>query len=316
MRLVVSFPPHAVCGQTVRCFNTDWLLAALPAALAGVYFYGLRAALVLAITTATAMVTEAICQKVAGDPVDLGDRHAALLGLLLGLTLSPFTPWWMAVIGAMAAVGVGKAIFGGVGFYPFHPVLVAYLVLYLSWPELLTGYAEPQPFTLWPEFNQVKSPLMLIKDDVAEIGNFEFWKLFTGNFAGPIGTSAPALILGGLLLLKQGILKWRITLGMFLGLALMAVIYHAINPDQYPAWWWHVFAGSFGMTAVLLGPEPTTTPVTNWGMILFGLGAGLTCFFIRTYAPHPDGAFYGVMVFNAATPILDRIKPKALGVGR
>lgn len=314
MKLVVSFSPHSLSRHTIGSFNLTWLLCALPAAVAGVVLYGLRAVLILALTTVTAMVTEKIAFKALGRQSNLKDLHAVLIGFFLGLTLSPATPWWTAIIAAVVAVALGKMIFGGLGFYPFSPVLVGWVVTYLSFPDLIATYIEPQPGVLWPALTKAATPLMAIKADPAEMYTYTFGTLFFGGYAGPIGaSSALAILIGGLVLWARGYLKPHITLGFLVGLAAMSITYAAVNPDLYAPCWWQLLTGTALLTAFLLAPEPTTSPVTPWGMILFGLGAGITTYFIRVYNVHPDGAFYGVLVFNALTPILDRIKTAPFG---
>ncbi len=314
MKLTVSFSPHALARHTISSYNTTWLIAAAPAAVAGIYFYGLRAAVILALTTLSALLTEALAKKIMNKPASLEDRHAALIGFLVGLTLSPAVPWWLALIAAATAVAMGKMFFGGLGFYPFHPVLVGWVVCYLSWPDLMGTYITPQPGAFWPGIDEAQLPLMLIKMDPSEVYTYGFWTLFLGAYPGPIGaTSALAVIVGGLFLFIRGYLPPLIPVGMLLGVFITALIYSALDPDLYAPAWWHLFTGTLMLSAVLLAPEPTTSPMTTWGLFLFGLGAGLTTIMIRVYGPHPDGAFFGVLAFNALTPILDRIKPKPLG---
>ncbi|MCG8376326.1 MAG: RnfABCDGE type electron transport complex subunit D, partial [Chlorobiales bacterium] len=121
MKLVVSLPPHALAKHSLKSFHLTWLGAMIPAAAAGVYFYGLTALLVLALTTLTAILTEGLISRIINKPSTLGDAHAALLGLTLGLTLSPIIPWWTAVIASLIMIILAKAFFGGLAFYPFHP---------------------------------------------------------------------------------------------------------------------------------------------------------------------------------------------------
>lgn len=314
MRLTVSFSPHTLSRHTLGSYHLTWLACALPAALAGVILYGFRAVLILALTTITAVIAEELSFRVLGRDHDLRDGHAALVGFLFGLTLSPVTPFWVAIIGAVVAVVLGKMLFGGLGYYPFNPVLVGWVVCYMSFPDLMATYIEPAPGTAWPAAEEALTPIMAFQADPSELYTWSAGQLFMGGYAGPIGaSSALALIIGGLVLLARGYLKPHITIGFLAGLVIMSLIYSGIDPDLYAPWWWQILVGQALLAAIFLAPEPTTSPVTPWGMLLFGLGAGLTCFFIRTYGSHPDGALYGVLFFNALTPILDRIKSAPFG---
>ena len=314
MRTVVSFPPHTLARHTVGSYNRVWFYCALPMAGAGICLYGLRAVLILALTTVAAVVAEWMANKVMSRPATCGDMHAVLIGFLVGLTLSPAVPWWVAVVASMTAVVLGKMLFGGLGFFPFHPVLVGWVVAYLSWPELMTTYIAPAPGALWPAAETAELPLALVRIDPSEVYTYGFKALFFGVYPGPIGaSSALAIIIGGAALWIRGYLKWEIMAGFLIALAATSQIYAFINPDLYAPFWWHLFVGSALMTAFFLAPEPTTSPVTCRGMFLFGLGAGIITYMVRVYGIHPDGAFYGVLIFNALTPLLDSFRSKPLG---
>lgn len=315
MRLTVSFSPHRLQAHTLASYNMTWIMACIPPALAGFYFFGLRVLVTLIVGAVAAMAGEALVQKLSGKEIDLSDNHSALVGILLGLTMSPATPWWVTMLAAFLGIILGKMVFGGKGYYPFNPILVGYMIAYISWPDLVTGFVEPVPGSFgWPELAKATSPIMAVHSDPGEILSFELSQLFMGSYPGPIGaTCVPALIISALFLMAKGYLKVGIPVGMIIGLGWLAALYNAINPDAYPGVIWHLVTGTFLLTAVLIGPEPTTTPVSCAGKFLFGFGAGMTAFFIRTYGAHPDGIFYGVLIFNALTPILDRIKPKPVG---
>ena len=314
MKLVVSFSPHSLCRHTISSSNMTWILCGLPAALAGVYLYGVMALLTITLSILAAAVAEFVCFKILGKETNLHDNHAVLIGFFLGLTLSPATPWWVTVIAGFSAVVLGKMLFGGFGYFPFNSVIVGWVVCYLSFPELMTTYIEPQPGSLWPAINPAETPILLFRGDPSEVYAFAWYQLFLGNYPGPIGaSSALAIIIGGLFLFARGYLKPGITIGYLVGLGGMAAIFHAIDPDIYAAWWWHLLVGQAMLAAFFLATEPTTSPVTNPGMLLFGLGAGMTAYFITAFGSPPDGALYGVLFFNAITPILDRLKPKPYG---
>jgi len=314
MKLVVSFPPHALASHTLRSFHLTWLLAGLPAAAAGVYLYGARALVVLALTTLTAVAVEALVQKLTGRQVTVGDGQAALIGFLLGLTLSPATPWWVALVAATVAVVMGKMIFGGLGFYPFHPVLVAWVVCYLSWPELVAASFEPQPGVWWPELTEAARPYLLIRQDPSEILAFGCWSRFLGGYPGPIGgSSGLAVVIGAVWLFFRGYLPPALPLAFLAAVGVTAHIYHLAEPDLFAPFWWHCLSGTLLLAALILAPEPTTSPVTTPALILFGLGAGLCTVIMRIHGVRPEAAFYGILIFNALTPILDRIRPKPFG---
>ena len=315
MKMIVSFPPHDLARHTLKSYNLTWLVAAAPAAAAGVCFYGLGALLILILTTLTAVVVEALVARIGGMGKTVGDGQAALMGLLLGLTLSPTVPWWLAVIASAMAVVLGKMLFGGNGFYPFHPVLVGWVVAYLSWPELMSAYVAPAPGSFGGELSEAVRPYLLIRQDPSEILGFEFWsRLVGGSYAGPIGgSSGLAVLLGAVWLFIRGYLPPAIPLAVLATAGVTAELYHLAHPDLFAPWWFHLTSGTILLAALLLAPEPTTSPVTRPAMILFGLGIGLGLMIFRVHGTRPEAAFYAILIFNALTPILDRIRPRPYG---
>jgi electron transport complex protein RnfD len=315
MKLVVSFPPHALARHTVRSYHLTWMIAALPAAAAGVCFYGLKALFVLALTTVTAVAAEAAVERLTKRPTTAGNCHSALIGLLLGLTLTPAIPWWAAMVAAVVAVVMAKMVYGGLGFFPFNPVLVGWVVAYLSWPDLIAAYVEPQPGSFWPEFIEGIRPYLLIREDPSEILMYSAWGRFVGGaYAGPIGgSSALAVLIGAAWLFIRGYLPPLLPLGFFLASGITAGIYHLVEPDLYASFWFHWFSGTVMLAALLIGTEPTTSPVTPKGLFFFGVAAGFLTIIFRIHGTHPEAAFSAFLMLNTLTPILDRIRPAVFG---
>jgi len=316
MKLVVSLPPHALAKHSLRSYHLTWLGAMIPAAAAGLCFYGLKALLVLVLTTLTAIITEALVNKIISKPSTLGDAHAALLGLTLGLTLTPTIPWWAAVVAAGIMIVLAKSFYGGLAFYPFHPVLVAWVVAYISWPDLMSAYVLPQPGSFGGgEFTEAVRPYLLIRQDPSEILSFEFWSRFVGGgYGGPIGgSSGLAVLIGAAWLFIRGYLPPALPLAVLVGAGVSAELYHLANPEIFAPWWFHLTSGTLLLGAFLLAPEPTTSPMTGQGMVLFGLGIGLGTIIFRVHGTRPEAVFYAILIFNALTPILDRFRPKPFG---
>lgn len=315
MKLIVSFPPHDLARHSLKSYNLTWLVAALPAAAAGVCFYGLGALFILVLTTLTAVVVEALVAKIGGLGQTIGDGHAALMGLLLGLTLSPTVPWWLAVIASAVTVVLGKMLFGGNGFYPFHPVLVGWVVAYLSWPDLMSAYVAPAPGAFGGELTEAVRPYLLMREDPSEILNYAFWARFLGgSYAGPIGASSGlAVLIGAAWLFIRGYLPPAIPLAILVAAGVTAELYHLAQPQVFAPWWVHLTSGTVLLSALILATEPTTSPVSRPAMILFGLGIGLGLMIFRIHGTRPEAAFYAILIFNALTPILDRIRPRPYG---
>jgi electron transport complex protein RnfD len=187
-------------------------------------------------------------------------------------------------------------------------VLVAWVVLKLSWAERMTLFIAPHTT------EQVLTPLMAVKEDPALFYSYELLALFLGDKPGPIGAVSGAAILGGgLLLLARGIIRWHIPASFLGGVALFAGILRAINPDIYPPVAFHLLSSGVLLGAFFLAPEPVTSPVTPRGMIAFGLLAGLVTMVIRMWGAHPDGTFYAILIMNAATPLFNHLTPRPYG---
>jgi RnfABCDGE-type electron transport complex D subunit len=308
MSLIVSMSPHIRGRTTVEGMMRTFLLCLTPAALVGIYLFGMRALTIMALSVATAVSVESLIERLTHKPLTYRDCHAALIGLLLALILPPTVPWWIPVVGAAVATILGKMVFGGLGNYPFNPPLVAWVVLTLSWGERMTLFCAPHTA------EQVLTPLMAIKEDPALFYSYELLSLFLGDKAGPIGAvCGAAILLGGLFLLARGLIRWHIPVSFLLGVWLFSAILRVINPDVYPPVAFQLVSGGVLLGAFFLAPEPVTSPLTPLGMVAFGFLAGVTTMVIRMWGADPDGTFYAILVMNAATPLFNSLKPRAYG---
>lgn len=317
--LTVSTSPHWLGRTTLRSMHVEWLIALAPALIMGIYLYGLRALMVVALAAAAALAAEAGVQKASKQPVQVGDLHSLLLGLLLGLILPAGAPWWLPIVGGALAVVMGKLLFGGLGGYPMNPVLIAWAALALSWPEHMQAFFMPGTAEV------SETSLMMLKNDASTLEVVGLGSLWWGGYPDAIGTSsALALLVGGVYLVIRRLVPWQIPLGVLLGAVLLSLLAAYTDPSlgelgyasfgkNFGIALFHLGAGGLMISAFFLGPEPVSSPVTPWGMFLFGLGIGFMAIIVRTWGGPVDGAFYGVLVMSAATPLFDRMRPKVLG---
>jgi electron transport complex protein RnfD len=306
--LTVSMSPHLRGAISVERMMLAVIIALAPASVMGIYLFGVRALITILIAVATAVSVETIIEYLTHRTLTYRDYHAALTGLLFALICPPSVPWWIPVIGAGVAVILGKMVFGGLGTYPFNPVLVSWVVVKLSWGDRMSLFLSPHTT------EQVLTPLMAIKEDPALFYSYDLMGLFLGNQAGGIGaTCGAALLAGGVFLLALGLIRWHIPVSFLFGITICAVILRAINPDLYPPVAFHLITGGVLITAFFLAPEPVTSPVTPRGMLMFGFLAGVLTMIIRLWGANPDGSFYGVLVMNAATPLFNNLRPKPFG---
>ena len=321
--LTVSASPHLLGKATVRNMNVETIIALVPALVAGFYYFGTPGILTVAVAVASTVVFEFLCVKIFGQKNRLDDFHAVLMGLLLGMVLPAGAPLWIPVMGGLLTIGLAKMIFGGVGGYPMHPVLIAWAALQLSWPEQMKAFYVPLSETGVYEVG--KSALAQFTADVAYLKKVDVMALWCGYLPGAVGaTSAWALMIGGIYLVIRRIVNWRIPLAILVGTLVMSLIAAWTDPtlgalkfsgfgDTLRLAWFHMGAGGLMICAFFLAAEPLTSPVTCGGRIAFGLGIGIMAVIVRTWGAAGDGAYYAVLLMSAATPLFDRIRPRVIG---
>ncbi|MEW8278306.1 MAG: RnfABCDGE type electron transport complex subunit D [Candidatus Thiodiazotropha sp.] len=322
------------------------LLALLPATLYSLYLFGWPAIFLFGTTVLAALVFEAGSLRLAGKRVRpfLLDGSALLTGWLLAMTLPPWAPWWIGLVGAFLAIVIGKQVFGGIGQNLFNPAMVARVALLISFPLEMTLFNAPIPlfsaqapgfldslaitFGQSNQLDAVSSATTLghlktelgrgVTLDTASGGVESLWQLTLGEASGSLGeTSALLLLLGGLFLIYKRIITWHIPLAMLGSLALLATIFHLIDPQSYVGPLTHLLSGAAILGAFFIATDLVTSPVSIRGQLLFGAGVGLLVYAIRTWAGYPEGVAFAVMLMNACTPLIDHyLKPRIYGRDR
>jgi len=320
-RFVVSSSPHMHDGRTVAQIMRLVLIALAPAALFSIYIFGLDALRVLVISIASALIFEAISQKIMKRPLALRDSSAALTGLLLAMNLPSTSPWWLIVVGNFFAIVIAKQLYGGLGYNPFNPALVGRVVLLISFPVHMTArWVTSSRFGT--DAVTTATPLTQMKESLATLGHIDIafgkeaiFDLLIGNRAGCLGeTSVVLLALGGLFLIWKRVISWRIPV-MFIGAVwAMTGIFYLIDPTHYANPAFHVITGGLFIGALFMATDYVTSPVTRKGMLIFGAGCGVITVLIRLWGAYPEGVSFAILLMNAATPLIDRYtKPKVFG---
>jgi len=288
-----------------------WFVVAalIPSIVAAIIFFGWMQIFIIITAVVFAVGTEAAIQSIRKKKVTWFDGSAALTGLLLALTLPPNFSLSATAIGSVVAIGLGKQIFGGLGYNIFNPALVGRAFLQAAFPVQITTWVKPN----------------FAVDSVTgatPLAAFKFDKIFTdtvpmaiGNVGGSLGeTSAIAVLVGGILLIAVGIVNWRIPLSMIVGILVFGGMFWFINP-QNPSPVFHIFAGSFLFGAMFMATDWVTSPITNKGMWIFGLGISLVLVVIRIYGGLPEGVMYSILFMNGFVPLINRYtKPTMFGV--
>ncbi len=320
------------------------MVALTPATLYGLYAFGWPAINLFIVTVATAILSEALCLWITGKAVmrTVADGSAALTGWLLAMSLPPWSPWWIGVLGGLFAIIIGKHIFGGLGQNVFNPAMLARVALLISAPVQLTQWVAPAPLfsTTAPGFLEglkitfnsatavidgysTATLLEQIKTgvgqgyDVAQIlaGDYKLANAARGSESGSLGeTSAVLLLAGGVWLLLRRIISWHIPVAMLGTVAVMASAFHWLAPQSYADPGLYLMSGSLILGAFFIATDYVTSPSTWFGQLIFGVGCGLLVFIIRAWGGYPEGVAFAVLLMNALTPTIDYyLRPRIYG---
>ncbi len=326
--LNINTSPHVVKGLSTDMIMKQVIYALLPAAAFGVYTFGTGALLVLLTSTAAAIGTEHYLCKWSKKPSTISDYSAAMTGLLLGMTLPPSFPLWMAAVGSFISIALGKFIFGGLGNNVFNPALVGRAFLQAAFPVAITTWTDvfaPGRFTGVPS-SIFALPFMRPSVDAVSgatpLSSFKFdhmttpvYDLFVGFCSGSIGeTSAIFLILGGIYLAWKKMLNWRIPASILLIVLLFSSIMYTVDSKTYPSPVFTLFAGGLILGAVFMATDMVSSPITPAGVWVYGAIIGFLVVLIRYWAGLPEGVMYAILIANAISPHIDAlIRPRVYG---
>lgn len=296
----------------------------LPACAVGIYFFGLPALIVLVLAVVGCVASEVIFQRLLGLPVTVADGSAVVTGILLAMNLPPSSPWWMILLGAVIAIGIGKQVFGGLGYNLFNPALVARVVLLISFPVHMTAWTAPAPLGSGLDAVTAATPLGEWKTAVMLTGRMpesfqgDTLSYLLGNMSGCVGeVSALALLAGAIYLFRQKILTWHVPLSYVSTVVVLSGIFWLLDPGKYPSPVFQLVTGGLVLGAFYMATDMVTTPVSPGGMVLFGVGCGLLTVIIRLFGGYPEGVSFAILLMNATTPLIDRyMRPRTFGVGR
>ena len=291
--LAVSAPPFWHCGRTVKKASYAMLLALAPAAFMAVWHWGIPAARVMALAMVTGIATEALCQKIMGQDISVDDFSGAVSCLLFAFLLPANAPWWLVMLGAALAIGLGKMAFGGLGANAVNTALVGWAMLYVSWPALM----DPNSMQLDTSFID---PLVRLKYfGAGAVSHIDLTDLLLGNQIGGLGASqAGALFIGGSYLAARGTIRWEIALSFFVGVFLTAALYNVIDAERFATPFFHLCTGSTFLGGFFLATEWASSPGRQIPMMLYGLIGGAMVIIIRVYGIYPDGVPFAILLIN------------------
>ena len=318
MNLNISSAPHIRSSDNTRKLMLTVLVALVPALIAGVIVFGIRALIVVAISMAASLATELVCGLVTGKKASVADGSAAVTGLLLALTLPASVPYWMPAVGGVFAIVVAKCLCGGLGQNVFNPALAARAFLMLFWPTALVRYAAPGALGLANNVDIVSSstPLQDMSRGVLP-GDESLLDMFLGNTGGTIGeVSALALLIGAAILLATRTITWRIPVS-YVGTVAALSLFFARGDD--PIMWMlcSVFGGGLLIGAIFMATDYSSSPTSPLAQLVFGIGCGALTILFRYKSLYPEGITYAILTMNAFAWALDRyLPPRRFGVAK
>jgi electron transport complex protein RnfD len=337
-KIEIRTSPHLHPAPGVEVIMRNVIYALLPIILFAVYQFGISALALMLTVLFSCLLTEYFFNRMADRPATLSDYSAAITGLLLALTLPPGFPLWMGAVAGFVAIGLGKSLFGGLGFNIFNPALVgrafvqaAFPVAITTWtpayaagrfsefiPSTLTlPFMAPAPIEAWVNSTSVDSftgatPLALQKFEGITTSTLE---LFSGMTAGSVGETSALLILAcGSYLALRRMMDWRIPAAILLSAALTAGLFNFIGGDNYPEPLFVLFSGGLMLGAFFMATDMVGSPVTPLGVWLFGAVIGVVTVIIRLFGGLTEGVMYAILLANALSPLIESItQPRVYG---
>ncbi len=340
--------PHIKQNISVHDMMFMVIYALIPGALASIYFFGWGVLFNLIIAITVCLATEALILKLRLRNVysTLQDGSALLTACLLALALPSLAPWWITVIASIFAIAVAKHLYGGLGFNPFNPAMVGYIVVMISFPLEMTLWSAPMGVTagnfsgspdFMTTFNWVflgalpygetidsismATPIDLIKTqlsqlhDIAETQNNPKYSALFASISGTGWQWINILYLaGGIWLLKKGVADWRIPTAFLISLVLISNLFAVIDYSTNSSPLFHAFSGGTMLCAFFIATDPVSACTTPKGRWIYGACIGALVYIIRSWGGYPDGIAFAVVLMNIAAPLIDYYtQPKVYG---
>jgi electron transport complex protein RnfD len=340
MNFRTASSPHGHAVASVSEIMRRVLYALVPGVVAYVFFFGWGIVINITIASAAALASEAAVLSLRQRPLQpsLGDASAVVTAVLLALALPPLAPWWLTTLGAAFAIVFAKHLYGGLGYNPFNPAMVGYVVLLISFPREMTAWLPPTLLSTHPlgffetlsaiitgdlppgltlDAVTMATPLDVMKTQLAldhTVSEVRASPLF-GDFAGKGWEWMGNLFfLGGLWLIYQRVITWHIPVAMLGSLFAMALVFALGDPDGHPSAMFHLFSGATILGAFFIATDPVTASTTPRGRLIYGAGIGLLTYIIRTWGGYPDGVAFAVLLMNSAVPLIDHYtQPRVFG---
>ena len=310
-RLIVSPSPHLHTKTSTKSLMRDVVIAMMPAVIVSVLFYGWSALAVLGVSVASCVLLEyLITRYLLKKACTICDYSAVVTGIRLALNVPSTTPWWVVFIGAVFAIGVAKMTFGGLGQNLFNPAIAGRVFLLISFPTYMTDWTRPQGF-IGGGLDALSgaTPLGLAKEGgVAAIEGLDYMDLLFFNIGGSAGElSAIAILIGFVYLLVRKVIRPYITLSILATVAVFSGIFWAINPEQFTDPVFNLLTGGLLLGSVFMATDYVTSPMSNLGGIIYGVGIGVITMLIRYFGAYPEGVSFAILIMNSVVPLINKV---------
>ncbi len=309
--IIVSGTPHVRSKESIQSIMRDVVIALIPASVMGIYYFGIKALMLIIVSIVSSVVFEWGYEKILKKPVTISDFSAILTGLLLALNLPATASWWVPVVGSFIAIVIAKQFYGGLGQNFINPALIGRAFLVAAYPTQTTGaaFATGRMVT---DASTYATPLAQLKAGTAIINADAIKNALIGNVGGTIGeTCAIALIIGGIYLLVKHVISWRIPV---VYIVVVFILTSLMRGNGFLGGVYEIFCGGLMLGAIFMATDYVTSPISAKGQIIFAIGCGVLTSLIRVYGGYPEGVSYSILIMNLAVPLIDRVtRPRIFG---
>jgi len=334
--------PHEAPTASVKRVMRRVLYALIPAGCVYVWFFGYGFLINFILASIAGLATEAVALRLrsVAPMSSLKDGSCLVTAALLAFAIPPLVPAWIPMLGAIAAVALGKHLYGGLGKNLFNPAMVGYVLLLVSFPSEMTQWIPPRmgdidyqhlgflasldysllgrlPIDATIDSLTRATPLDLVKEGLRGMQTFS--EARSGSLFGDFGGRgwewiANMTALGGLYLLYTGTIRWHIPVAVFAGLLIPATALYLLDASRFASPGFHLFSGAVILGAFFIATDPVTTAASDRGRLVFGAGIGVLTYAIRTWGGYPEGIAFAVLLMNSAVPVIDRYtRPRSYG---
>ncbi|MCW8888694.1 MAG: electron transport complex subunit RsxD [Gammaproteobacteria bacterium] len=335
MKSLIS-SPYTHGDSSLQQVMMQVVFALIPAIGIHFWFFGWGIITNILLATLFCLGFEAIVMWLRRRPIQttLFDGSALVTAMLLAITIPPLSPWWLILVGSLAAIVFAKQIYGGLGFNPFNPAMIGFVVLLISFPKEMTQWVAPvangeQAIGLMQSLQIVfgstgldtltgATPLDALKTGIrmgGEVSGVMASTPIYGQFAGFGWESVNlAILAGGLWMLWRKTIRWHVPVAMLGSLASISTLFYLIDPSRYADPIFHLLGGGAILGAFFIATDPVSGATSTKGRIIFGIGIGLLTYIIRNWGGYPDGVAFGILLMNMAAPMIDYYtQPKVFG---